>query len=80
MTEPKLFSPEHVQLIGLILIPVFLSLCGSMWYLLKKISQLIWQIAQMSLKVDIMFSWFVNEGHEITGGDKYAHLAKGSNK
>jgi len=63
--ETSLFSTEHIELIGAILLPI-----GS------GIIYLIWQSAQMKLKVDLMFSWFVNDGHEITGGDKYAYLSK----
>jgi hypothetical protein len=36
----------------------------------------IWQQAQLTLKVDVMFEWFTNGGHEITGGDKYADLKR----
>lgn len=64
-----LFSADHIALIGMILIPLGTG-----------IGILIWRQAQMALKVDLMFAWFVNEGHEITGGDKYAHLAKGSKR
>jgi hypothetical protein len=56
MTDANLFSAEHIELVGMILIP----LGGGIIYL-------IWQSAQMKLKVDLMFDWFTNHGHDITG-------------
>jgi hypothetical protein len=63
MTDTSLFSPEHVQLLGLIVLPL-----GS------GVGYLIWNQAQMKLKVDLMFEWFTNHGHDITGykpGDEH---------
>ena len=65
MTDTNLFSTEHIELVGMILFPLGTGL-----------GYLIWQQAQMTLKVDLMFQWFVNEGHELTGGDKYSYLNK----
>lgn len=65
MTEPSLFSTEHIELVGMILFPLGTGL-----------GYLIWSQAQMALKVNLMFDWFVNDGHEITGGDKYSYLKK----
>jgi hypothetical protein len=54
-----LFSPEHVQLIGLIVLPL-----GS------GIGVLIWRQARMALKVDTMWGWYTNHGSDITGYKK----------
>jgi hypothetical protein len=56
MTDTSLFSPEHVQLLGLIVLP-----------LSSGILYIIWQTAQMKLKVDQMWSWYSNDAHELTG-------------
>jgi hypothetical protein len=52
-------TPEqwtHIEIIAGIAIPL-----GS------GILYVIWQQAQMALKVDLMFDWFSNHGHDITG-------------
>jgi hypothetical protein len=65
MIDSNLFSTEHIELAGMVLFPLG---TGIGW--------LIWQQAQMALKVNLMFDWFVNDGHEITGGDRYSYLSK----
>ena len=63
-----MLTPEqwtHFEIIGGVGLPL-----GS------GILYVIWQQAQMALKVDLMFEWFINDGHEITGGDKYSYLKK----
>jgi hypothetical protein len=56
MTEPSLFSAEHIELVGMIVIPL-----GS------GILYLIWNQAQNQLKLDLVWEWFTNHGHELTG-------------
>jgi hypothetical protein len=68
MAEPTFFSLEHIELFGIIVMPL-----GS------GIMYLIWQQAQMTLKVNTMWRWFSNDAHELTGyqpGDEKRKKAK----
>lgn len=51
MTAPDstLLTTEHIELIGLVLIPIGMG-----------IGYLIWQQAQMALKVDVIWTYFTN--------------------
>ena len=57
MTDNNLFSTEHIELVGIILMPTALG-----------IGYLIWQQAQMAMKVDTIWDWWSNhadQGHNI---------------
>lgn len=67
--DNHLFSPEHVQLIGLIVLPL-LGTLGS------GIGWLIWKSAQNQLKIDYMWDAMTNHLSELTGykpGDEKKH-------
>jgi hypothetical protein len=54
--DSGLFSIEHIELVGMVLFPLGIGM-----------GYLVWQQAQMALKVDMMFLWFTNHGSDITG-------------
>lgn len=55
MNEP-FFTSTHLEIIGTILMPL-----GS------GLAYLIWRTGQNQLKLDLMWEWFTNHGHETTG-------------
>lgn len=62
MTAPESFW-SHAELAASIIIPL-----GS------GIGWLIWNTAQQNLKLNLMWIWFTNHGHDITGykpGDEF---------
>lgn len=68
MTAPDTFW-GHVELAASIVIPLG---SGLGW--------LIWNTAQQNLKLNVMWLWFTNHGHDITGyqvGDEFK--ARGRN-
>lgn len=53
MTEPNLFTTEHIELVGIILIPIITG-----------IGYLIYQQAQLALKVETMWAWWSNHANK----------------
>jgi hypothetical protein len=70
MHDSNLFSAEHIELAATILVPI-----GSgILYLMRQAAKSIANQARMELKIDLMWAWFTNEAHELTGyqpGDEY---------
>jgi len=63
MIDTNLLSTEHIELVGMIVIPLG---SGIVWMLKRQAREITLQ-AQNQLKLDLIWLWFTNHGHDITG-------------